>query len=427
MAIQTRSALGALSPRRVFYGWWIVVSGFLLMLFSTGVGFYGFAVFVGPIADSVARGSREAIGLAVSIQRAESGVLGPLVGFMVDRIGPRLVLIVGFVIGGSGFILVSRAETLIQFYAAYFFLALGLGAGSFLVVSTGVTNWFDRMRGRALGMLFLGPGFAGLIVLLIVELVQTHGWRPTLAGIGVAMWLICIPLAMVMRRAPEAYGLRPDGDPPTPASENGSQQLTGGGVPIAEASRVSVGRVLRSLAYYKYVIALALQQMGFSALVIYQIDAFQSFGLTAREAGLAVLIWTVGGIPGRLTSGFLSDMFDKRFVLAAAMAMQLIGVFFFLTTSNLWGAGLYGMTHGIGWGMTTPSRLSLQGELWGRAIFGRLMGIQTGTTAIPSILAPYFVGWMYDSTGDYRLPIVLVFLPLLISIVLVLTIKRRPP
>lgn len=427
MAVETRSSLGILNPRRVFYGWWIVLSGFLLMLFSTGVGFYGFAAFVGPIADSVARGSREAIGLAISIQRAESGVLGPIVGFMVDRIGPRFVLIVGFSIGGLGFIFVSQAQTLWQFYAAYFFLALGLGAGSFLVVSTAVTNWFDRMRGRALGFLFLGPGFAGILVVIIVQLVETHGWRPTLAGVGVAMWIICIPLALVLRRAPEAYGLRPDGVPPQPEADGAAVALTGGGVPVAEASRFRVGNVLRSVSYYQYVIALALQQMGFSALVIYQIDAFQTFGLSASDAGWAVLIWTIGGIPGRLMSGFLSDMFDKRFVLAVAMSMQLIGVFFFLTTSNLWGAGLYGLTHGVGWGMTTPARLSLQGELWGRAIFGRLMGIQTGTTAVPSILAPYFVGRMFDNTGDYRLPIVLMFLPLLISIVLILTIRRPKP
>ena len=424
MAVETRSGLGTLNPRRVFYGWWIVGSGFLLMLFSTGVGFYGFSAFVGPIANSVAGGSREAIGLAVSIQRAESGVLGPIVGFMVDRVGPRLVLLVGFTIGGTGFILVSLAQELWQFYAAYFFLALGLGAGSFLVVSTAVTNWFNRMRGRALGFLFLGPGFAGLIVVLIVEMVEMHGWRPTLAGVGVAMWIVCIPLAMVMRRAPEAYGQRPDGDPPLPASENRAQQLTSGGVPVAEASLVSMRSVLRSVSYHQYVIAIALQQMGFSALVIYQIDAFETFGLTPREAGLAVLIWTIGGIPGRLASGFLSDMFDKRLVLAAAFTMQLIGVFFFLTTSNLWGAGLYGITHGLGWGMTTPSRLSLQGEMWGRAIFGRLMGIQTGTSAIPSILAPYFVGRVFDNTGDYKMPIILMFLPLVISIILILTIRR---
>ena len=108
-----------------------------------------------------------------------------------------------------------------------------------------------------------------------------------------------------------------------------------------------------------------MQQMGFSALVIFQIPALQTFGLSAREAGLAVLIWTIGGLPGRLASGFLADKFDKRFVLAAAFIMQLVGLFFFLTTTNLFGATLYGVTHGIGWGMTTPSRLAFAGRVLG--------------------------------------------------------------
>ena len=102
MAVETRSSLGILNPRRVFYGWWIVLSGFLLMLFSTGVGFYGFSAFVNPIADSIAGGSRAIVATAVSIQRAESGILGPIMGFLVDRIGPRIILIAGFVIGGTG-------------------------------------------------------------------------------------------------------------------------------------------------------------------------------------------------------------------------------------------------------------------------------------------------------------------------------------
>ena len=424
MAVHTRSSFGTLNPRRVFYGWWIVMSGFLLMLFSTGVGFYGFSAFVNPIADSVAGGSRAVVATAVSIQRAESGILGPIMGFLVDRIGPRIILISGFVIGGAGFILVSMTQTIPQFYAAYIFLALGLGAGSFLIVSTAVTNWFNRMRGRALGLLFLGPGFAGFLVLGIVELIDAFGWRSTLAGIGVAMWIICIPLALIMRRAPEAYGQRPDGDPPEENASGQPVQLTGGGVPVGEASLIGVRSVLRSVSYYQYVVALGIQQMGFSALVIFQIPALQTFGLSDREAGLAVLIWTVGGLPGRLASGFLADKFDKRFVLAAAFIMQLVGVYFFLTTTSMTGAILYGVTHGIGWGMTTPSRLALQGELWGRAIFGRLMGIQTGTSAIGSILSPIFVGWWFDTYDDYRMPLLLLFLPLFICIALVLFLRR---
>ncbi len=424
MAVQSRSSIGKLNPRRVFYGWWIVLSGFLLMLFSTGVGFYGFSAFVNPIADSIAGGSRTVVAAAVSIQRAESGILGPIMGFLVDRIGPRLILIAGFVIGGTGFILVSLTQNVVQFYAAYMFLALGLGAGSFLIVSAAVTNWFNRMRGRALGFLFLGPGFAGFLVLGIVVLIEEFGWRYTLAGIGVAMWIICIPLAMIIRRAPEAYGQRPDGDPPAEDSTGAPVALTGGGVPVGEASLIGIGSVLRSVSYYQYVFALGMQQMGFSALVIFQVPALQTFGLSAKEAGLAVLIWTVGGLPGRLASGFLADKFDKRLVLAAAFIMQLVGLFFFLTTTNLSWAILYGVTHGIGWGMTTPSRLALQGELWGRAIFGRLMGIQTGTSAIGSILSPIFVGWWFDTYDDYKMPILLLFMPLFLCIVLVLTLKR---
>jgi len=402
---------------KIFHGWWMVGSGFLLMMYTTGVGFFGFSAFFNPISDAIAGGSRAAIAGAVSIQRAESGVLGPIIGFLVDKVNPKLILIVGFIICGIGFIALSFVQNIYQFYAAFFVLSLGLGAGSFLVVSTAVSNWFVKKRGRALGFLFLGPSFAGILVASIVWGIDSIGWRQTLFIIGLGMWFYCIPVSLVMKTRPEDHNLLPDGDDlislegDDPENEN-TNNFT------------NVRQIIKSLAYWKYVIILGLQQLGFSALVIFQIPALQTFGLSASTAGWIVLAWGLGGIPGRLGAGFLADTIDKRLVLGGSFILQIIGAGFFLTTTSFLGGLLYGATHGAGWGATTPARLALQGEYWGRQVFGRLMGLQMGITAIGGIIAPIFVGWMYDKTGDYHLPLFIVLCPLVISVAMITSLKK---
>jgi MFS family permease len=187
---------------------------------------------------------------------------------------------------------------------------------------------------------------------------------------------------------------------------------------------VPIQTVLRSRGYWQYVLGLTLQQAGFSALVIFQIPALISFGLTDREAGLAVLIWTLGSIPGRIGSGYLADIVDKRWVLTGSVILQLIGGIILLNVSTFPQAVLYGLVHGAGWGALTPSRLALQGEYWGRSIFGRLMGIQAALSAFGGIASPLFVGFVFDRTQDYHTPLLIMFLPLLLCIALTLTITR---
>ena len=420
---------------RVFRGWYIVASGFWMMFYSTGVGFYGFSAFIDQIADSVANGSRAVVAGAVSVQRLESGIMGPIIGFLVDRIGPRIILIVGFAIAGLGFILVSRATNVFQFYAAYLFLALGLGAGSFLVISTAVSNWFIRYRGRALAIVFLGPGFSTLLVTLLVWSIEQIGWRDTLALVGVGMWIVCIPLSLVFRHRPEDVGLLPDGNLPVergPNADPGARDddpSPGGehaALPTAAQSEANfeIRAVLRMRSYWQYVIATSIQSAGFSALVIFQIPALKSYGLTPSVAGSVVLLWGIGSIPGRIVGGYLADKFDKRLIFGGSIIVQMVGIGFLVTADNFAEALPYALIHGAGWGATTPSRLALQGEYWGRSIFGRLMGLQMGLSAFGGILSPLFVGWMFDRYGTYDTAFVILFVPLALCFGLVVTMRR---
>lgn len=249
---------------------------------------------------------------------------------------------------------------------------------------------------------------------LWVWIIPTFGWRPVLFAAGLGFWVFCVPLALVIRDRPEPYGQQPDGDALSQDARAAASKTPDVTYPL--------GAVLRSRSYWQYVLASAF--LGASwAVLTFGVAALLSFGLSRWVAGVLLVWLTVSSIPARLLSGVLADLFDKRLVLAGAIALQMVAVLLIAGITNVWIAFLAFFLLGSSIGSQSPTRLSLQAEYWGRSIYGRLSGIQQGISAIPAILAPVFVGWMYDLQGSYRLAFILVAMPLLVAIPLTLTIR----
>src|SRR3990172_671021 len=204
-----------MKPRRkLFYGWWMVVASIFMHFVGGGLFYYGFTVFFNPIRNTF--GWTAAVtSVAFSLQRLESGLLGPVAGFLVDRVGPRRMMLAGWSIGGLGFLLMSRIDSLWAFYGAFVVIAFGMSFASGIVMNTAIANWFTRQRSRALALTFLGPGLSGTLVPLLAFFIDKLGWRETLTYAAFALWGVGIPLSLVMRHKPARYGYLPDGDAPS--------------------------------------------------------------------------------------------------------------------------------------------------------------------------------------------------------------------
>ena len=202
---------------RIFYGWWIVLSGFTMQLLNGALLFHSFtAYFVFLQADF--GWSRTALAGAFSLTRVESGVLGPFEGWLVDRLGPRAVMRTGVLLFGSGFIALSMVHSPLTFYLAFSVVALGSALAGFLPASTAVTNWFARRRAMAMGIMMAGMGVGGLLVPLITLSLSSYGWRATAFGSGLLIITVGLPAVQLMRHHPEHYGMVPDGEEPEPAN-----------------------------------------------------------------------------------------------------------------------------------------------------------------------------------------------------------------
>jgi MFS family permease len=186
----------------IFYGWWIVFACFLLGFYISGAVVAGFTAFFEPIAEEFGW-SYTQISVVGSIRGLEVGILAPIVGFLVDRFGPRKLIFCGSLTIGFGLILASWTYSLPMFYGAFILIALGMSACTATVLMTAVVNWFRRDLGKALGLMASGFGVGGILVLFIVRLIDLYHWRTTFVILGLGMWLLGIPLSLLVRHRPE--------------------------------------------------------------------------------------------------------------------------------------------------------------------------------------------------------------------------------
>ncbi len=389
--------------------------------YTSGTFWQGFGAFFDPIIEQFGW-SRAITSAAISLQRTESGMVSPFVGYFIDRFGPRKVMMVGILVTGAGFILLGRINSLWQFYAAFAMITLGMSVGTWMVVTTAVANWFVALRTRALALTSAGSALGGLLVPVVIWLIATTDWRTALMLIGVGFWIIGIPAAIVMRRRPEDHGLLPDGQ--TSDERVGEATADSDRTPGQQGEvSFTVRQALLTRSFWQMALAMGSGQLVMSATV-HQIPAITSFGFSRETAGVVMLAVSLMSLAGRIVSGFAGDLVDKRKVIAAAFALQLVGTLIFAYTSTPLHLAGFVVCWGIGFGSSIPVRFALLADYFGRRHFGSVMGIMMTASALFGIAGPVFVGWMYDVRGNYRDPYIVLALTVLVAIPLVLGLTR---
>jgi len=401
-------------PRRVFYGWWIVVACFFISLYTGGVVFYGFTAFFEPLADKF-HWSYAQISFAASLRGMEAGLLAPLVGILVDRWGSRRLLVSGTIISTLGLILLSRTASLAMFYGAFLLLAVGMSICSSTVLMTAVANWFNKKIGIATGIMVSGYGFSGLLVPLIVRLIDTYDWQKALTILAVGMLALCLPLSLVVRHKPEQYGYQPDGE------VEGNLTSGDNSAPVKPAE-VNIGtrQALKSRTFWHIALSLLCQAVIVSAVVTHIMPYLTSIHVTRASSSLIASALSLVSISGRLGLGWLGDRFDKRRVIASAFAMMCGGLVClgFASSEAIWALTPFLILFGIGYGGNNTLRASVISEFFGRGNFGAIHGFVLGIIALGSIVGPPVAGWVFDNWGSYQ-PIWLVFAGLAVVAILV--------
>jgi MFS family permease len=410
----------------VFYGWWIVFASASIIFIAAGTFFYGFSAIFDSLVDEFGW-SRASISFGFSMRAEVGGIFAPLVGYMVDRLGPRKLLLAGVTAVGLGFLWFSRVSTLWEFYAAVIVIALGMASCGGLVGQVAIANWFERKRGRAMAFLTVGAGASGIMVTILAWLISLYGWRSALAILAVVTWVVGIPLAMLVRQRPEDYGLAPDGEPAPAVAPVPAPAATDGLPPPRVVEGMTVREALRSRVFWFLAIALSFSWFGTTAIVVHQIPALTATGFSDESAAVVVTLTILVSLSGRLGFGWLADFRDKRLVLAAAFALQTLGMLLFAFVHTWWHLIPFLLLYAPGYGGNIAVRPALQAEYFGRRALGLIMGLTFFITSLGNVLGPVFVGWMYDVMESYRLAFVITAFASLAAIPLVLSMPRSQP
>jgi MFS family permease len=379
---------------KIFYGWRIVIAGGALQFLQSLLLNQAFGVYLAALVED--RGwSKTAISGAAALKSTEVALLGPVLGWMVDRVGAQGIVRAGVVIFGIGFMLLSWIDTLAGFYAAFVVVALGASMFSNFLVSVTIIQWFEKRRARALSALQFGGALGGIFVFLVAWSVQDFGWRATAFASGVIAILLGWPLARVIRSRPEDHGETVDGVPPAPREPGRGE---------APSRRTfSAREAVGTSAFWLISLGHAFSLLVVTAVNVHAITHMkEGLGYSLAQATLVFTLVTVGQFFGVMLGWVIGEKFEKRLVAAACMLMHAAGLLMLTYATGLLILAVSALVHGTGWGLRGPFMQAIRADYFGRSSIGTIMGLSAMVTVFGNIGGPILAGVFADWYGNYR-------------------------
>jgi MFS family permease len=362
----------------------VAVTAFLALFAIVGVALYGLPFFYDHMVREFGWTRQQ-----VTSGNAYSKLLvGPLFGFIagwvVDRFGPKRLMIAGILMAGAALVGLGSISSLAGFYVFYLFNALGYVCGGPLPNQVLLSRWFDANRGKAMGFAYLGIGIGGAFVpLLAYALTEAYGWHTALTLLGVLMIVVALPSALFIRERPIEAG-SPNSDvrsaaelvPLTPVLGQRAFYL------LLVGSMCSIGAVGGTMQNLKLYLSL---DMGYAQ------------GEVARVLSLVL----AGSLVGRLLMGYLADHHPRKRVmlLIYAIVAGSIPLLFFASHSVL--LYVFALAFGIGLGGDYMIIPLMAADLFGLRALGRVMGIVLTADGVAEAVAPMTVAALRDRSGSY--------------------------
>ena len=379
---------------KIFYGWYIVAAGAAVQLLGAALLNQSFGAYVVLLQRDLGW-SKASISGAISLLRFESGMMGPVDGWLIDRFGPRTVMRVGMVVFSVSFMLFSQVDSILAFYATFVILALGANLSGFLPLTVSVVNWFRRRRATALATMQIGFAVGGLIVPVVIFFMESFGWRATAFASGVLVLIIGLPLTQIVRHRPEDYGEVPDG---------GGAAVQEGQTP-AYSNEISFrpGEAVRTWAFWIISLGHGSALLVVSAVQVHLIPHLhEHLGYSLEQAGLVVSLLAAVQIAGQQIGGFLGDRFSKRFIATGCMGAHMVALLLVAYAQSFPMVLAFTILHGLAWGMRGPLMQAIRADYFGPGSFGIIMGLSSLIVTFGNTSGPLLAGFLADATGSYE-------------------------
>lgn len=392
-------ALLARRPR-IFYGWWVVAAGAGSQMLTSVLAGQGFGLFFVELQREFGW-TRTLLSGAFSFARLEGAAIGPIEGLLVDRFGPRRVMILGFALYGLGLLWFSQVYSPLSFYLSFLLISLGISFAGVLPVTAAANNWFIRRRSLAMAIAMTGSSVGGLLVPVVALSLASSGWRTTVLGAALLLPIVGIGLAAVMRTRPEDYGMSPDGK--SSAIEQRSVASKPKLSHVGQAEGFSAKDALRTRAFWLLSLGHAFSILALTAATVHQIPYMVGdLGMSTQAAAGVVAVFVSLQLAGQLGGGVFGDRLNKRYAIAILTLGQAVALLLFGSVHNLAGALLFAVLLGLCWGARMPLLLALRGDYFGRKAYATIAGWLSATLAVGSMVGPVLAGFLADRLGTYN-------------------------
>jgi MFS family permease len=361
------------------YRWVIVAAGGLMGCVAIG-SMFSLPVFLAPIAQATGW-SRTGLSAAMTINFLALAVAGFGWGILVDRFGPRPVVLSGAVLIGLGMALASRSRSLLEFQLVYGLL-VGAGAGAiFAPLMATVTGWFDTHRSLAVSLVSAGMGIAPMTVApLAARLVAVYDWRTSQLLIAILAWAVLVPASLLVRRAPAT------------AVRNAAS---------ADDPSLTAAAALRSPQFCVLALTYFFCCATHSGPIFHTISYAISCGVPALAAVSIYSVEGLAGLGGRLLFGVLGDRFGAKPVLVAGLLVQALGAGAYFFVRDLGAFYAVAAVFGLAYAGVMPLYAVIARENFPMHVMGTVFGAATMASSLGMALGPLAGGWIFDTYANY--------------------------
>ncbi|HIL98355.1 MAG TPA: MFS transporter [Pseudomonadales bacterium] len=379
---------------KVFFGWYIVGAAGGIQMLSGLLWMQSYGAYV-VLLQAEFGWSKALVAGAFALTRIESGILGPLQGWLVDRYGPRPILRIGIVVFGCGFILFSQIDSLLTFYLTFALIAVGSSLGGFATVMVSLVNWFSRHRAKAISISQVGYSVGGLCVPIVVLCLEAFGWRTTAMISGFVVLIVGLPLVQVVKHRPTEIGETADGVVEKPVSGSGQSLFSDRDFTAREA--------MRTHSFWLISLGHACALLTVSAVMVHLVPHLTGgLNFTLGQAALVVALMTGFQMLGQLMGGYLGDRINKRFICFGCMVFHTLALVLVAFATDITMVIVFAVLHGLAWGIRGPLMVAIRADYFGPSSFGTIMGFSSLIVMLGMSTGPIFAGYMADIYGNYE-------------------------
>jgi MFS family permease len=391
----------------LFYGWYIALVGATAYALGYGSRF-SFSVIFPSLLEEF-KWSRDLTATMFSVHLLIYGIAAPITGFLVDRTGPRKTMVLGTILLSLGLVLSRWGNQL-----WYFWITFGLISGAGLCMigavpfTTVLRNWFEKKRGLALSLLFLGSGGAFGCYPVVAWLIDTTGWRNTYLIEGLVVGGVMIPLVLfVVRYHPRDMGLFRDG---LPESQEGRTSSGKGTLRVVDPAWAAIdwtlSKAVRTSRFWLICLTtFSLWGINQNILLAHQVAFAIDMGYSKLYAASVLSLFGLTYAIGSLGS-LISDRIGREVTITLATAIGISGMIvlmFIRDASQPWMLYYFSISLGVANGLCAPTIAAALTDIFQGPRVGPIVGAVWFAFAVGGTIGPWLGGWLFEMTGDYFL------------------------